>query len=380
MNFEIFKKNKIKTLFLFPMVLTMMGNEKSCEQQPVSQKRQLKRIVEIQKIVSPSVNFGPAGTFDFEFVANQQLIGVLQNSGDFAFRLMPPVQSNPTPARFALNGPGDFPESKILNLVGSDKTLMKSWLAGPSEKPAVLATQSTEAWCMVNKPQAVISGSVNSFELLGGGGLSLGFSPAGAHAVSVDMLKVGFEFFQLDLSLNATSPAPLYMNLASSNVTSKQTKTRLGAGLNLGGITVGPSVYFQTPLAKVTKAALTKAVNDLRAKFKSDDWFTRVLANKDADLMIVGGANVNLKVGDELAIYNELYTWSGEPCDSTLEYDGIAKYPVAKGFVNTVGRDVSFLTLTYEEEERVQIGATVRLVRLVEDIPVAKSASSTPAK
>lgn len=378
MNFQNLSQKKIKGLVLLPMVLMLMGNQNSCQQEPVAQKRQLKKIVEIQKIISPTINFGPAGTFDFEFVANQQLVDVLYNSGDFAFRLVPPVIVNPAPGRFALDGPGGSRDSKVFNLGASDKVMMKSWLAGYSEKPAVLATESTEAWCMVNKPQGIISGAINSFELLGGGGLSLGFSSTGTRAFTVDMLGAAFSVFQLDLVLHATSPGPIYTQLASAEVTSNQTKTKLNAGLSFGPVSFGPSVYYNTPLARTTRTALVKAVNNLRTKLKSVEWYTHVLADKDSEVTIVGGTNVNLKEGDEVAIYNEVYHWSGEPCDSTLEYDGIAKYPVALGTVNTVGKDLSFVTLTKEEGERIQIGATVKLVRLKEDIPPPKVAASNP--
>lgn len=370
-------KSWVKGLLIFPLVLLMMGNQNSC--QAPAGGRKLKKIVELEKISSQPVNLGSSGSFDFEFVANQQIITVLESSGDFSFRLLPPVQPASRTSSMGADGLSKISvDQKVMNMPETDNLLMKQWLAKSSQKPAEFATESKEAWCMVNNPQAKLRGSVNSFEMLGGGGLSIGFSPVGVHAVSLGLVDVKLEFLQLDLSLHALSPLTQQI-LASSNVTSKQTKTRLGFGLNLGMLTLGPSFFFQTPLAKVTKAALAKAVTGLKAELDAKEWFTRVLVNKDEELVIVGGTNVNLKPGDQLAFYNEIYYWVGEPCNSKLQYDGIARAPVALGVVDTVGGELAFVKVTHQEEEKVQIGATVRLVRLAEDVPPPAAPSAAPS-
>ena len=87
-------------------------------------------------------------------------------------------------------------------------------------------------------------------------------------------------------------------------------------GISFGAWSVGPSAYYQTPLATVTKKALTKAVDALDSQLQSEEWYTRVMANHDTHLVIVGGSDVKLEPGDQLLVYNEDYYWEGEPCNS----------------------------------------------------------------
>jgi hypothetical protein len=85
--------NLLKSGMLVLTAGLMMGNQ-SCEQAQVSQ-RELKRIVEMGKITSPKVNLPQGGSFDFEYVANQQVYGVLQTSDHFALRYATPVGDVP---------------------------------------------------------------------------------------------------------------------------------------------------------------------------------------------------------------------------------------------------------------------------------------------
>lgn len=352
---ESFMNQKfIKSLFVIPAALMLMGNQ-SCEQkkQPEVKKRELKKIVEMGKIYSSPINLPSGGKFDFEFVANQQIYAVLQNSESFALRYNPPINIKET----TLSG------ERTMNLKSGDLKLMKAWGADTiSEK----ATLSKEASCMVNLPQARLSGAVNAFELIGGGGLSIGFNQVGHHDVAtMPEIGINIEWSQLDVSMAAYHPLTRGL-MAAANVNAKQTKTQVSFAFNVGAFRLGPKVYFESPLAKVTENALKKAVSSLKEKLDKEDWHTRVIENYDNFVSIVGGNNINLKLGDQLNVYNEEYTWDGEPCASAF-LGGWASEPAAIIEIDRVGDEVARGKVIWYGNENVRVGAKVKLLKLKED-------------
>lgn len=353
--------NLLKSGMLIGTAGLMMGNQ-SCQQEQVS-GRELKRIIEMSKITSPKINLPQGGSFDFEYVANQQVYTVLQNSEHFALRYAAPVEPVP-------NSPITTSENKRLNVTANDKMMLKAFAAnsGFADKPQY----SNSAECMINLPNARVGGSVNAFEMIGGGGVNIGFNPMGPIEVGgLAGLNFAIQFAQLDLSMRATHPLTDGI-LAAANVTSKQTKTEVSFNLNVSGFNVGPSAYYQTPLAKVTKNALTKGVNDLYASMKAkEDWYTRVLMNHDTHLVILGGTNVNAKVGDTFSVYNELYYWEGDPCNSKY-YGGGASAPVATIELDWVGDEVSRGKVIVQTDENPVLGAKVKLLKLAAEMPAKK--------
>ena len=338
----------------------MMGNQ-SCQQDQTS-GRELKRSVEMGKIISPKINLPQGGSFDFEYVANQQVYAVLQNSEHFALRYAPPVEAVP-------NAPITISENKRINVTKNDKMMLKAFAAnsGVAEKPQY----SNSAECMINLPNARIGGSVNAFEMIGGGGVNIGFNQMGPIEVGgLAGVNFAIQFAQLDLSMRATHPLTNGI-LGASNVTSKQTKTEVSFNLNVSGFNIGPSAYYQTPLAKVTKTALTKGVNELYADMKKEEWFSRVLMNHDTHLVMLGGTNLNVQVGDTFNVYNELYYWDGEPCNSKY-YGGGASTPVATIEIDWVGDEVSRGKVTVQTDENPVLGAKVKLLKLAPEVPFAK--------
>lgn len=331
-----------------------MGNQK-CEQQ-VAPERSLKKIIELGSIRSSSINL-PGGSFDFQFVANQQIYDVLLNSDQFTLRYNPPIATRPE----ELYASGD---DGFFNLSQEDGRMMKAFSQAAGKSNYEVQYAKT-AWCMVNLPQAKISGSVNSFELIGGGGLTIGFNPTGAHSTSgLTSAGLNVEYAQLDMSMVATRPLTSKI-MASANVTSKQTKTKVSFGLNFGSFTLGPSAYYQTPLASVTKKALQKAVDDISATLKTEEWYTRVMANHDTHLVVVGGLDVNLEEGDQLLVYNEDYYWDGEPCDSNYLGGGAsASSAVAKIEIDWVGDEISRGRIIEQNGYNAVIGAKVKLHKM----------------
>ncbi|WP_246845111.1 hypothetical protein [Bdellovibrio sp. NC01] len=334
-----------------------MGNQK-CQQQAAVPERALKKIVDMGSIKSSAVNF-PGGSFDFQFVANQQVYGVLQESKDFVFKYAPPIATAPLTSTTNANG-----DTNLFNLSKADSAMMKASAVEAGKTDSYDVQYAQTAWCMVNVPQVKIAGSVNSFELIGGGGITLGFTPAGAYPTNgLASAGLNLQFAQLDLSMIATRPLSSTV-VAASNVTSKQTKTAVNFSLNFGAFSVGPSAYYQTPLATVSKTALTKAVSGLSDQLKSEEWYTRVMANHDTHLIIVGGTDVGLEPGDQLLVYNEEYYWEGEPCNSKY-LGGVASAgaAVAKIEIDSVGDEISRGRVIEQNDYNAVIGAKVKLFK-----------------
>ncbi|MGZ3769392.1 MAG: hypothetical protein ACXVCP_12110 [Bdellovibrio sp.] len=351
---ETHRSNKgIKVLVMVAGAAMTMGNQKC--QQKAPEGRSLKKIVELGAIRSSSVLFPGGSSFDFQFVANQQIYGVLTESKEFTLKYNPPIAAPPQETK---NGDDGF-----FNLTKADGKMMKAFSQAVGKDNYNLQYAKT-AWCMVNVPQAKISGAINSFELVGGGGITIGFTPAGALPTNgLNSLGINVEWAQLDLSMYATRPLTSTI-MASSNVDSKQTKTKVNFALTFGAFSVGPSAYYQTPLAKVTKTALTKSVSSLDDQLKKEDWYTRVLANHDTHLVIVGGADVNLEVGDQLLVYNEDYYWEGEPCNSRYLGGGAqASSAVAKIEIDWVGDEISRGKVIQQSDDNAVIGAKVKLFK-----------------
>lgn len=348
-------KKLLKATILVAGAAMTMGNQK-CEENPqTTSERTLKKIVELGAIRSSPVIFPGGGAFDFQFVANQQIYGVLMESKEFALKYNPPIAIPPQDAR-----PGD---AGFFNLTKADGQMMKTF-AEAAGKDNYNVQYAKTAWCMVNIPQAKLAGSVNSFELIGGGGLTLGFTPNGAYPTNgLASAGINVEWAQLDLSMMALRPLTSKV-MAAANVTSKQTKTKVNFGLNFGAFTLGPSAYYQTPLAQVTKNALVKSVGSLNEQLKKEEWYTRVLANHDTHLVIVGGTDVNLEPGDQLLVYNEDYYWEGEPCDSRYLGGGAqAGSAVAKIEIDWVGDEISRGRVIEQNDNNAVIGAKVKLFK-----------------
>lgn len=346
-------RHLLKALLLVGGAGLTMGNQ-SCEQQQVK-TRELKKVIDLGSISAPSIQLPGGGLFDFRFVANQQLSGVLMEAEGFAFRYQPVVSSS-----------GDLG----MKLTDSDVVMMKTGDGGNG-----VVNWSKEASCMVNMPVARVYGSVNAFEMIGGGGLTIGYGVNGAYPIAGIEASFNVDVAQMDLSMAAVHPLTMEP-LAAVNVNSEQTKVSFKFGIPLGPLFLGPSGYYQTPLAQVTKSGLTKAVAGIKDQMAKYEWSTRVLRNMDTHLMIVGGKNLNLEEGDQLAVYNEEYYWDGEPCNSTFRY-GLAKDPVAIIELDAVSDGLSRGKIVTQTQENAVLGALVKVYKLKDDSATQKSASSS---
>jgi hypothetical protein len=349
-----------KVILLCSGALLTMGNQK-CEQ-----KRTLKKIIQMDGISSPTMTLPGGGTFNFQSVANEQIYAVLTESPEFTFRLLPPVVIPPS-SDSTIQAKANNPEQQ-LNLTPSDKLAMQEFSAGSSLK--LLAQEETPiqndivAWCLVNVPQAKLSGRINAFEMVGKGGVTIGFSPAGDHAANgIGSADLKLEFAQLDLSMKALRPLTDKV-ITATNVSSKQTKTKLNLSINWGEWAANPSVFYQTPLAQVTKNALTKAVKNLGEQLKGEEWSTRVLTYQYDHVVVIGGTDVGLEPGDQLLIYNEDSYWDGEPCNSRYLGGGAAaNSAVAKIEIEWVGDEISRGRVIEHTEDSPLQGSKVKLFK-----------------
>lgn len=314
---------KVRSLILVLAVAPLFMANKGCDKQEAQvQGRTLKKRVELGKINSAAFDLPGGGHFDFQFVANAQMYEVIQETGHFT---MPYLEPTPT-----------LRQSKLKSYSKLDSSLLKKWMNKVST-PQI----PEDVACLISMPQAYIGGSIKSFEMVGGGGLTIGFGPGGAFDVSrVPSASVLLSFAQLDVGLVAYSPVRKTV-LATGSATAKQTKVDLNLTIDFGQFTLGPKFFFQSPLSKVTKKALTKAVEELSASLSAEPWKGRIHYNHDGLVLIEGGEDVGLMVGDTLDIYNENHFWEGEPCKSRYKGSTRSKTPVATIKVVSVGEALS---------------------------------------
>ncbi len=306
-------KNLLKAITLVSTAGLMMGNQ-SCQQQAAS--RSYRKIVEMGSIQAQPIQLPDGSTFDFKYVANQQLYGVISQSTQFTLRTSAPIAGDPS-----LASSSSLAQSSAFNLSKADLSMLQK--SFDAKQMDFRAAFSRTAWCMVNLPQARIYGSINSFEIVGGGGIKLGYTPAGSifAGIAGANANISVQFAQMDLSMRAM-PALGTTVLGAVDINSTQTKTNVGLNIDFGLFEVGPSAYYSTPLATVTKNGLIKGLSGVAADMDSkpsNDWYSRVFADQDTSLVLVGGADVGYEVGDQLDIYNEQYSWSGEACNSTYQ-------------------------------------------------------------
>lgn len=370
----------LKTMTLVLSAGLLMAN-KECQQTPVEQPtpaRELKKIVDVGLISSRPIEIPGAGNFDFQFVVNQQIYPVLQDSEKFWFRYDPVFKGNQTPTSNNI-------QLSSMNLSKNDYQFLSKNLSKVQEP-----TYSNDTSCLVNMAPMKLVGSVNSFELTSKFGLGIGFLNGGSTS-STNIPKIGFdtESFQLDLSLG-TIDTIANASLAFVNVTAKQTKTAVSFTLPIQNFLFEPSFYFQTPLAKVTYNALSKGVSGIYDQLKkaeannhAAEWSTRVLVDHEQGILILAGKNHGLKVGDTFDIYSEKTYWQGEngepgvPCESKLVASIPDTYLATIEIANDINISDNYALGRVVKETGMPrpMGSLVKINKLAE--PVKPAVSST---
>lgn len=371
----------IKVVTLLGLGLSLMGNQ-SCQQQPGTEgPRQLKWYADAGVIQSPAVNFGDAGNFNFGYVASEQLNGVLFNSKGFTT---------------SYSGPGIQMGTKGPELAGAQGMYQKMF--GTKTVGSELY-YSDEARCLINLPDVKVNGSVLAFEMTSGNTYSFGFNQSGP----VPGLGIGTKFTvklkQLMIQMYGIDSAKdLYSGksrlIASPLVTQVGKDTDGNVAIDYNAINAGYSWYRNSPLSKLTEGALQQGVDSIKTEMNKVPWTTKVLDVQSLDggtnplgdvgVVIKGGADVNLKKGDQVAFYNEKTLWKGEACNS--DYYGFARFvkdPFAYGEVIHADRYFSTVAIIKRmDNTKIKPGWRVELSKRVEEVEAeaAKAASAKPKK
>lgn len=362
------KLAKVMTLVLGAGLL--MGNQQ-CQQTPTETKaRELKKTIGVSLISSRPIEIPGNGSFDFQFVLNQQIYPVLQEDSHFVFNYEPIFNQETFPQ---VQNKLDLTKMNLSE--GDYQFLEKNLQYNP---PKIVF--SDEVSCFVNQPQLVFYGSVNSFEMVSKIGLNLGFvNNVSSTSNGIPHLGFDTETFQLDLNMYANEALVEKLNIASVNVTSKQTKTQVSFFVPFQSLLFEPSFFFQTPLSKVSYSALKKAVqgiyDQITAKEKADEfggWNSRVLFDHEHEITILAGKSHNVKIGDRFDIYNQKTYWKDDngavpvPCVSKLS--GVMNGPVVATIeIIDVSEGMSIGKVIYETKEPRKMGALVKINKLVAD-------------
>lgn len=370
----------VKIIGLVGLGLSLMGNE-GCEQQPAAaEKRILKWYADAGAIRSPAVQFGEAGNFDFGYVASEQLHGVLFNSKGFTS---------------SYSGPGIAVEKEGPVLVGAQGMYQKMFGASTVGSDLYF---SEEARCLIHLPDVKVDGSVLSFEMASGNNISIGFNQqtgtvhtgvglGAKFSVKVKELSMQMRAFDIAKGLDGK---PISIAAPLVREASKDTDGKIDLSYNQIGL--GYSWYKSTPLSKVTERALTKGVNVIKDEMNKVNWTTKILDLKpfgneenplgDLGYVVKGGANVNLKLGDQVEFYQDVTMWKGKPCESEFNgYNRINPRPIALGEVVYLDRNFSTIAILQRYDNRkILPGWRVQLSKRIEDINAEKQAQTAPKK
>jgi hypothetical protein len=230
---------------------------------------------------------------------------------------------------------------------------------------AVPVSDSGVPACVIDVPQAVISGNVNAFEFSGSFGLTFGYSPSGPNTSVGGSASVKVSTATMDVSMLAVDPLSRVL-MTTTDVGSNQTSTNINATIDFSQFSAGPSFYFQTPLAQVSLKGLTTGVSNLKNQLDNlsgMSWVGRVLQvnNSGASLVINAGSLAGVQVGDTFSIYDVEHFWQGAPCASS--YFGSQHSPmtpVAQIKITSVSLGTSFGTVSFQDASNpVKLGSEV---------------------
>lgn len=343
------------------MAVGFMGNE-SCEKKAVGPEippeRQLRRRVQMGQIEAPQIqlpNNAQYGgrVFDFAFVANAQMAQVLRDTRTFSTATIDPEQS------FSPEGLTDDAKEEFYNCQLIEDS--------PQQRLQSLQQKARgwteEAACMIDMPAGILSGSVLDFSFKKKNGVDL--SLAGIpffQGASFD-----FETYQLSAEMQMTAPLQRGPHAELATVRDTQIRNRstsMRFGFNLGPISMGPKLYFNSTsntLREAVQQVFSDSVREIYSQWRAQEpWYGMVLKDCDRRIFLNAGrgSDAGLVKGDVLKVVNVLYRFEGPVCQSYLQSD-LARLedPVAYARIVNVGRNIAEAVII-ENDPRYPINRT----------------------
>ena len=328
---KIFLRSKRLRLLVALLCLSLLslGNG-GCKDKKVLHKKSgyLKKRVYVKNFEAESVHFG-SRNFDISSAVMRQTMDLLHKSKHYVV------------------------VGEKLNV--RDQAFYRRW-SGKTDLPY------HEHACLLGYPQVYVHGSLISFEMISRSGVRLSLKKDGPLDLTDMGAKFQMERAQLDLVIWASSP--LTEDVLSTGYGSEE-ENKYNFELDIFSLLGVGFEYFQkTPIAKVTRGALTSAINEMNQELEKDqEWQSRVILDNDDYILIQGGTMSGLKKGDQLAIFNEDRTvagWTGEPCAS--EYYGLpSTEPIAVIELERLGSDISEgFVVERTGDDNAHIGAIVK--------------------
>lgn len=343
-----------KFAILGALAIFTMGNE-GCQDKNA---RKLKKRASLSKISAQKMRLPDGTTADFEYLANAQIYDVIAKNNEFIL----PYGGNVAQTAFA--------ETKMYSL--ADQSNLSQWQNRTSNDLYFKAAVSSSVpECLRRLPQVELAGVIESFEVVGGGGMTFGYGPNVNPKLPPTSASLNVQFAQLTTNLQSYHPLTRIVN-GSGRANGTHTKMDLNLTIDLGLFKFGPKAFFQSPLANVSHQALSKTLQFLAADYdkrateqKRPLWETQV-RNDDGDHVIIYGGRVHgLKVGDELAIFTQRHLWenNGTPC--ATKYEGALRtsdLPVALIRIEgeqDLGDEIARARITQKGSGRPEEGAQV---------------------
>jgi hypothetical protein len=137
--------------------------------------------------------------------------------------------------------------------------------------------------------------------------------------------------------------------------------------VNFNDFKVSPELYLKTPLEKVSRNGLNRALAKLAQDASDMTWVAQVKQDADRYIIINAGKKAGLQKGDVLTVHNQLYYWenNGTPCQVPLAYqlDQRPGNPTAVIKLDIVEDDYSISEVDplRPTDEAAHVGAVVRL-------------------
>ena len=399
---------------IFVIAGLSMGNE-GCEEQQ-DKPRVLKMDIEIGSLKGRVVRLPNGESVDFPYVANSLFYRQVINHDHF-------VIGNPVPTSLMLASQGgqfkaqgvtdaSSAEAAPSGLVsGRDVAVLENYgllrqtrLEGQSlmqgrtserevvEGKASASQVSKLPACLYDLPQSLLGGEVISFQMTGGGGIGIGYGPGGDLPGSAAG-RINFQSSKLELGLRTDDPLT-QQAIAIGDGVARQSQVQFGLDF-VPGVPVGISFFYNTPITDVIRNAMDDGLNQIVDRYKNllstnkdwnEVWESRVIydpeiVNNDTHIAFRGGYRAGVKIGDTFQVTNLHYAWEGAACYTRLKYKiPLTVTPIAEATVVSVGDNVSVAVVKYLTEQKIQPGAQVKVLKLVEPVKKASSSSSSGSK